>query len=598
MTKHMGSGGQLSRPSSKRRPLLVLVLAGSVPLSGTLGCVGSVGDADSQPGAPTPGDTSGTAPVAGTPTGGSAALPSDPGALGGCQEMAPLVTAARRLTREQYVNTVRDLLGDGSAAVGSQLPKDDVGDSLFADPSTLLVSPDWASNAMDAAEAAAKVLVAKLPALMPCDAAAGEQACVDKFINGFGKRAFRRPLEAVEIEALGKVYAVGAKNGGYPHGIEVVTRALLQSPSFLYRLELGQKTGSSGASVHLGPYEVASRLSYLLWNTMPDAALMDAADSGKLASAEDIAGQARRMLADPRAHRTLGEFHSRWLGVDGLGDVAKDPMRYPQFDDKLMASMRTEMQMFVEDVLFGDKSDGRLESLFNARFTYVDALVAPLYGATAPAGGGFGRVDLDPAHRGGLLTNVGIIAAHTYADESGPIHRGKFIRENFLCTTPPDPPADLMVEPPVPKPGVSTRQRLMDHSAMPACHVCHAMMDPIGFGFESYDGIGRYRATDASGKAIDDSGTLDMLRDGSSFAFHGPVELGQKLAASTQVRECVVTNVLKFAQGTEAAADSCVQQKLRTAFEASNHDLRELFIAITRTEGFRFRRAIEGEVLP
>ena len=568
----------------------------SITLLASLGCVGSVGESQNSRDPSASGAPGGTSPPAGTPTGGSATLPGDP-ASGGCQEAAPLVTAARRLTREQYVNTVRDLLGDPTAALGDQLPKDDVGDSLFADPRNLLVSPDWASNAMDAAEAVAKAAAAKLQTLLPCDPATGEQACVDKFITGFGKRAYRRPLDQAEVAALGKVYAVGVKNGGFAHGVEVVVRALLQSPSFLYRLELGQQAGSSGSSIRLGQYEVASRLSYLLWNTMPDQALLEAADAGKLGSSDEIVTQARRMLADPKAHQTLGEFHGKWLGMDGLGEVAKDPMRYPQFDAKLVASMRTELRMLVEEVLF--KGDGRLESLFDGHFGYVDASLAPLYGVPAPAGAGFSRVELNPAQRGGVLTSVGVIAAHTLVDESEAIHRGKFIRENFLCTIPPEPPADLMVEPPTPKPGVSTRERLAEHSVMPACKVCHQMMDPIGFGFEAYDGIGRYRTTDPSGKAVDDSGVLDMTKDANGpVTFKGPIELGKKLGGSAQVRDCLVTTVLKFAQGPDAAGDSCVQQKLSAAFESSKHDIRELFIAVAKTEGFKYRRAIEGEVLP
>jgi hypothetical protein len=434
-----------------------------------------------------------------------------------------------------------------------------------------------------------------MSALVPCEPTRGDRACADKFIASFGKRAFRRPLEAEETSALGKVYEVGEKNGGFTHGIEVVVRALLQSPSFLYRLELGQKAGSSGSSVRLAGYEVAARLSYLFWNTTPDQELMDAAEAGKLATGDEIVAQARRLMADPRAQRTISEFHGRWLGVDGLGAFAKDPDKYPQFGDKLVASMRTELQMFVGDVLW--KGDGKLETLLTAPFTYVDANLAPIYGVTAPTA--FTRVDLDGGKRGGLLTRASVITAHTFADESEPIHRGKFVRQNLLCTIPPEPPADLMVEPPVAKPGQSARQRLADHATMPACKGCHQLMDPIGFGFEAYDGIGRFRTTDANGKPIDDTGALDGVKDiPGTVTFHGPVELGQKLAGSVQVRDCLISNVIKFASGLDAASDTCVQQKLTTAYEDAKHDIRELFVAITKTSGFRFRRAIPGEVLP
>jgi hypothetical protein len=445
---------------------------------------------------------------------------------------------------------------------------------------------------MNAAEAAAKIAVAKLATLLPCDPAGGD-ACAQQFIASFGKRAFRRPLLPAEADGLMKVFALGAGQGGFPHGIELVVRTMLQTPSFLYRLELGQKAGSNGSVVRLTPYEVASRLSYLFWGTMPDAPLMTAADADKLSTADEIAAQARRLLGDPRARATLTDFHNQWLGIDGLDEVAKDPMRYPQFDDKLMASMRTELSLFVDDVLRGD---GRMESLFTARFTYVDAALAALYQVPPPASG-FARVDLDPTRRAGILTNVGLLSAHTFADESEPIHRGKFVRERLLCTTPPDPPANLMVMPPVPAPGVSTRERLAQHSAVPACQGCHQLMDPIGFGFEGYDAIGRFRTTDSNGRPVDDSGVLGMTKD-IDGPFKGPIELGQKLAGSAQVRDCVVATALEYAQGRDAGADACLTSKLTMAFDAAKHDVRELFVAITRTDGFRYRRAIGGEVLP
>jgi hypothetical protein len=566
----------------------------------SIGCVGSVSDPEhaSKPGTPTPGVPGTPSTPAGPPvvTGGSAMIPI--GTLGGvsCQEAAPPVTAARRLTRDQYVNTIRDLIGVPTLMAGGDLPNDDVGDNVFPDPRTLIVSPDWASNAMSAAEVAAKAAVANLQTLVPCTPAAGaESACATKFILTFGKRAYRRPLDATEVAGLIKLYDSGARNGGYQHGIEVVVRGMLQSPSFLYRVELGQRAGSSGSAVSLAPYEVASRLSYLVWNSMPDQVLMDAADNDRLSTPDQIAAQARRMMADPRAHATLTSFHQRWLGIDGLTDVPKDPMKYPQYDEKLQTSMRTELGMFLDDVLF--KGDGKLESLFTSHFAYVDAALAPLYGVPAPAGGAFTRVDLDPTQRAGIVTDVGLITAHTFVDESSAIHRGKFVREALLCVTPPDPPADLMVMPPEPKPGVSNRERLVEHSTTPSCKACHVMMDPIGFGFEAYDGLGRFRTVDANGKPFDDSGELTMTKDANG-TFKGPVGLAAKLAGSSDVRDCLIGNVVRFAQGPDAAGDACVQQKLSAVFEQSKHDIKELFVAIARTDGFRYRRAIAGEVLP
>jgi hypothetical protein len=556
-------------------------------LLASCGCVGTISG-------PTTGDSPPPPSGAGAAPGG-VPVPAGPGIPGGsgCQERAPAVTAIRRLTRDEYRNTLGDLLGDAQRMVPAALPRDDAGDDVVTDPRTLIVSPDWAANAMEAAEAAARTAMANLTTLLPCNPASDEQACARQFAQSLGKRAFRRPLVPAEVDALMKVYAVGAQGGGFNRGVEVLVRAILQSPSFLYRGELGQREGSSAGAIRLTAHEVAARLSYLLWGTMPDGVLTAAADAGKLGTGDEVAAQARRMLGDPRAHERLAEFHGRWLGIDGLDEVAKDPMKYPQFGDALAASMRRELALFVDDVLWS--GDARLESLFSARFTYVDAALAPLYGVPAPTGGTTARVELDPAQRAGILTMSGIIAAHTFADESEPIHRGKFVRERLLCTVPPDPPADLMVQPPMPKPGLSIRERLAEHSNLPACQACHQLMDPIGLGFEAYDGLGRFR-TSEGGKAVDDRGVLSMTDvDGP---FEGAIELGQKLAGSAQVRACLIGTALRYAHGPDATGDACVQQKLSSAFDGAKHDLRELIVAITRTEGFRYRRPIDGEVLP
>ena len=553
------------------------------------GCTGAVGGGDIQrptgPAGNDPGDP-GTLP----PGGGG---PGSGGVL--CQETAPLVAAARRLTRDQYVNTLRDLLGDSAIAMAQQIAKDDSSATIAFDPRSLIVSPDWASDAMTVAEAVAKGAVANITSIAPCATPANEQGCATTFITTFGKRAYRRPLDLAEVDGLKKIYDIGAKNGGYSHGVEVVLRGMLQSPAFLYRLELGQKAGSTAGSVKLSSHEVATRLAFLLWNSTPDQALLDAADGNKLGTDAEIAAAARRLLADPRARETLTSFHGRWFGIGGLSEVPKDPAKYPQFDDKLITAMSTEVKMFVDDVLF--KGDGRMESLFTSGFTYVDATLAPLYKVAAPAGGAFTRVDLNPAQRAGILTNAGIISAHTFDDASQPIHRGKFVREALLCTVLPDPPPDLNVMPPVPTPGVSTRQKLIEHSNTPSCKVCHVMMDPIGFGFEGYDGLGRFLTVDSNGQPVDNSGELTGTKDADG-PFHGAVELSKKLSTSASVRDCLIGNVVRFAQGPDAADDSCVQQKMNAAFDATKHDVKELFVSMARVDSFRYRRAIAGEVLP
>ena len=262
-------------------------------------------------------------------------------------------------------------------------------------------------------------------------------------------RSAGRPA-ADEVDGLLAVFRAGSASGGFARGIELGLQAILQSPSFLYRIELGQSKGSIPGAVKLTPYEVASRLSYALWGTMPDEPLMRAADDDRLSTPVELAAQARRMLADPRARQTLVAFTERWFGMELLDEVMKDPDRYPQFNEEMIVAMKREVHTFVEQVVF--EGDGRFQTLLSASYGYPDATLAGLYGVTAPAAGG--KVPVSPAdQRAGLLTNVGVLTAHTFSDESAAIHRGKFVRERLLCTPPPNPPADLMVEPPAPQPG-------------------------------------------------------------------------------------------------------------------------------------------------
>ena len=302
------------------------------------------------------------------------------------------------------------------------------------------------------------------------------------------------------------------------------------------------------------------------------------------------------MLADPRARETLTSFHGRWFGIGGLSEVPKDPVKYPQFDDKLVTAMSTEVKMFVDDVLF--KGDGRMESLFTSAFTYVDATLAPLYKVAAPAGGAFARVELNPAQRAGILTNAGIIAAHTFDDASQPIHRGKFVREALLCTVLPDPPPDLNVMPPV-------RHARRLHPAKAARALEHAVVQGLprddgirsGLGSRATTAWDVFCTVDSNGQPVDNSGELTGTKDADG-PFHGAVELAKKLSTSASVRDCLVGNVVRFAQGPDAADDSCVQQKMNASFDAAKHDVKELFVSMARVDSFRYRRAIAGEVLP
>jgi hypothetical protein len=448
---------------------------------------------------------------------------------------------------------------------------------------------------MEAAETLAAEAVKNLAALLPCDpVAVGEDACAGQFVQVFARRAYRRPVVAADADRLLRAYTAGRSEGSFAEGIGMVLRAALQSPSFLYRFEFGAAPAPGEKLVRLSAPELAARLSYFLWASMPDEGLSAAADSGQLSTSQGVAAQARSMLSNPRARRAVTEFYDQWLALGALDTLIKDPLVHPEFTPELRAAMRAETPAFVEHVLWS--GDGRLSTLLTSSLGFTTAPLAALYGVTQPSGAGLGRVTLPPQQRAGLLTQAGFLAVHALPNQSSPVTRGKFVRERFLCQEPPAPPPNLNVTPPEVDATRSTRERFAQHTADAACSVCHELMDPIGFGFEAYDAVGRFRTTDA-GKSVDDSGWVAKSAD-LDGPFRGARELGEKLAASGQVRDCVTTQWLRYALGRfEGAGDLCSLEQLRAKFTASGGDLRELLIELTQTESFLYRRAVSAEEL-
>ena len=519
---------------------------------------------------------------------------TDTGPAGGalCKTTEPLPSPLRRLNRVEYNNTARDLLGLDLAPADS-FPTDEVAGGFSNNATVLTVSPLLAEKYMEAAELLATEAVKNLPALLGCDPAQlGEEACARQFVERFARRAFRRPVTPVDSDRLMRAYTAGRGDGTFADGVGMIIRTALQAPSFLYRFEFGAPAGPGDKVVRLSQHELASRLSYFLWGSMPDDRLLAAADEGKLTTATEIAAQARLMLADGRARAALAEFYSQWLGLSALDSVVKDAATYPEFTPELRTAMRAETRSFVEYLLWS--SDRRLSTLLTSPVGFATGPLASLYGVTPPAGAAGAMVALPPAERAGVLTQAGVLAVHALPNQSSPVARGKFVRERFLCQDPPPPPPDLNVTPPEVDPTLSTRERFAEHTAAAACAVCHELMDPIGFGFEGYDGIGRFRTLDG-GRAVDDSGRVAQSRD-LDGPFRGARELAEKLGASGQVRDCVATQWFRYAFGRfEGGGDACSLAQMQEAFTVSGGDLQELLVALTQTESFLHRRALGPE---
>jgi hypothetical protein len=385
-----------------------------------------------------------------------------------------------------------------------------------------------------------------------------------------------------------KVHAAG---GDFAGGVQLVITALLQSPKFLYLHEPVPAT-AAGKVVPVDRYAMASRLSYFMLGTMPDDPLFQAADAGKLASADDVAVQADRLSKDPRFGATLALFHSQWLLLHEIGGAEKDPKLFPDkvWNAAIKTALADESRRFVEQVM--NEGDGKLETLLAAPYSILGGPLFEYYGVPRPAGlaaDGWARADLPRDQRAGLLTQGSLLASQAHADKTSFILRGKLVREALLCTPIPPPPADA-VNNEVMLPATATaRERAAAHRTNPQCASCHELFDPLGFAFENYDAAGRWRTTEADGKAIDPVVTL--TRTG---ALDGPVknavELARKLGAADDVRDCLTRQWMRFALGREdAMEDTASRTAVSTAFRDGGGKVRDLLVALARSDAFRFQ---------
>ncbi|WP_437767276.1 DUF1592 domain-containing protein [Sorangium sp. So ce281] len=526
---------------------------------------------------------------------GSTSGQGDPPVCGAERILAP----QRRLTRFEYNNTVRDLLGT-SLTPADQFPPDEIAGGFNNNATVLTVSALHAEKYLLAAEALATEAVAgDLSKLVPCDPAAvegqvtQEEACARRFVQDFGRRAYRRPLETSDVDRLMRAYAAGRTDGSFREGIEVVIRAALQSPKFLFRLELRHDLDASSSRVRLDPYEMASRLSYLVWASGPDDELLDAAEAGLLDTREQLAERTRQMLEHPRARRAITEFYKQWLNLGKLGTIVKEESKFPGYDDELVAGISAETPAFVEHVLWS--GDHKLSSLLTLPVGFATESVAELYGVTVPPGSTTPQlVELPPDQRAGVLTQPAFLAVHAHPDQTSPVLRGKAIRAKFMCQDPPPPPNDVDLTPPTGDEGVTARQRFNQHASNARCAGCHQLMDPIGFAFENFDAVGAYR-TEEGGQVIDVSGEM-VLSDDMDGSFVGVRQLAEKLAGSAQVRECLATQWFRYTAGRfENVDDECSLDGLRAGFHGSEGDLVELIVATTQTDAFLYRSAIAEE---
>jgi hypothetical protein len=516
-------------------------------------------------------------------------------------EGAPCVgvvdTPLRRLTRRQYDNTVRDLLGV-DVSVTTRWFTDDVRVGPF--PANLhAVAASHVEQYHNAARAVSGAALERLEELLPCDpVASGPRACAAAFIEEFGYRAFRRPLTDGERAALVQVYDVGAEVD-FGQGVALVIEALLQSPDFLYHVEEAPMPDGDALAAMLTPHELASRLAYLLWNSMPDDVLFEAARSGALDSEEGLVAQARRLLEHPRAREAVHQFHRYWLGIDGIREMRKDPARFPYFNtapDAVREAMEWETLRFVEWVLL--ESDASLDTLLTASFSFLKEPLFPIHGLALPDDHDPDRpIGLDTTRRRGVLTHPSVLAMHSWEHRTAPLKRAAFIYENLLCIS--LRPEGVYESPQLADPGIdeTTRDQIAQHTSFHGCNACHDLLNPVGLAFERFDAVGRWRDMEGS-QPIDTAGRAEVGSAQDPVAFHDAIELVGHIAAAESAHRCLPTQWLRFAlRRPDHHGDRDELERLTAGFVASETNIRELMVAVVATHAFRYRpvQGVGGE---
>jgi hypothetical protein len=513
------------------------------------------------------------------------------GASGGDGDSAgplePAPAALRRLTRDQYMSTVRGFFGD-DITLSVELEADAANNGSVAIGTALSTFSPVATEKFESAAyelAAQAISPERRDKLVSCaPAGVTDRACTTEVVTSFGRRAFRRPLSMEEIERYTTLAENAAEQlGDFWSGIEFAIAAFLQSPRFLFRTELGEPDPSDPSRIRYDGYDMASRLSFFFLNTAPDEALLDAAEDGELTEMTTLRAVVAELADDPRTRASLRTFHEERLGLEELDAMSKDATLFPSAGPELAAAMREDILSTIEAVTLEGNADYR--DLFDTRILFAEGALADVYGvdstdATEPV--------MLPADspRVGIMGKPGLLAMNAHSVNTSPTRRGKFVRERFMCSDIPPPPPDVITQLPEPDPNAPTmRDRLKDHATEPACAGCHTLMDPIGLAFEHFDAIGAYRPDD-DGHEIDPSGELN----GAGFA--DARELMSVLRERDEVMSCVVRQLYRFATGhVETGGEQVVIEALDASFASSGYDLAALLVTIATSDGFRYAEA-------
>ena len=547
---------------------------------------GAVGGSSSATGGSTTGSGGGMS-TGGTGSGGTAGETPLPHECADQASITPGRAPLRRLTKAEYNNTVRDLLGDTTApgfAFPAELSGNGFGNDADQQPIPDVLAEGYASVAADVAARA----TAKLDALDSCAESvttANEATCARTIIDKFVPKAYRRPLVAGESDEYLALFQTVRSTNTFASGIAAVLEAALQSPDFLYRVEFGTPDPENPALKRLTGPEVATRLSYLFWATTPDAELTAAAANGELATAAGVRAQAERLVADPKTRDTVRFFFEGLLPLTGLTDEARDPKQFPTFSSTIGALMLAETRAYLDYEVFD--GPGTWTGILTEPYTFVNQELAAFYGLTGVTGDTFQKVPVDTTQRLGLLTQGALMTGTSVTNFTNPVRRGAFLLNQLMCRNL-QVPIGLMVTPPDPYSAPTARERFSLHSKSDACAGCHSQLDPMGFPFENYDAVGLFRTTE-NDVTIDATGSVPDMENGD---VNGPLELVQKLAQNVEVQSCFAWKWLDYGYGQTLSAenpdDVCTREALAAKFREVGFNVKALMVELTQTDGFLY----------
>jgi hypothetical protein len=563
--------------------LLSQVCATVLSMASLVGCSGAIGDAPdySKNGGPGPTGAVGNPNIMVDPT----EIPAQcmDGALHSGR--APL----RRITRFEYSNTVRDLLGD-TTSPGNGLPPEDIGTGFGNSADAQSVSSLLAKSYRDVGEAVAIRATdpAAIGKLLPCATgatAATQDTCARTFIDSFAPKAYRRQLAAGESdELLALEKGVTAKTD-FPTGVAAVIATVLQSSDFLYRIEFGGD--AVGNIKKLSGDEMATRLSYFLWGTMPDDTLRTAAKNGELTTANGVLSNATRMLDDQKSRPVVRFFFDNLFPLSILTGLDRSATLFPAFNAMIAGYMREETQTYLEYMIFQNPGSSWKDA-FLADYTFVNGPMAQFYGISGVTGNTFVKTPIDTTKRIGFLTQAGMMTGTITTNKSNPVLRGSFIINKLLCrhiSLPTDPAILAQVKVPEDTAGPTARDRFSKHSSQPVCASCHKNIDPFGFTLENFDPIGQWRDNEGT-TPIDTKVTLPA----GGPMVNGPVEMIKSIAGTDEAQTCFASHWLDFAYGRSVSedADACTVAIVNSAFKQANYNVKQLLLNLTQTDAFLY----------